>query len=77
MNVSGHFLKSYQCMEGRDRENAQSSHGQLGGTRSEAQQAFGVGGLTALQAGQVAATAEQIHVKAFQVLLPQKDLTEG
>lgn len=64
-------------MEGRDREDAQSSHGQLGGTRSKAQQAFGVGGFAALQTGQVAPTAEQIHVKPLQVLLPQEDLTEG
>lgn len=63
-------------MEGRNREDVQSSHGQLGGPRSEAQQAFGVGGLAALQAGQVTATAEQIHVKPLQVLLPQEDLKE-
>lgn len=64
-------------MEGGDREDSQSSHGQLGGTRSKAQQAFGVGGFAALQTGQVAAAAEQIHVKPLQVLLPQEDLTEG
>lgn len=64
-------------MEGGDREDSQSSHGQLGGTRSKAQQAFGVGGFAALQTGQVAAAAKQIHVKPLQVLLPQEDLTEG
>lgn len=64
-------------MEGGDGEDSQSSHGQLGGTRSKAQQAFGVGGFAALQTGQVAAAAEQIHVKPLQVLLPQEDLTEG
>ena len=64
-------------MEGRDREDAQSSHGQLGRTRSKTQQAFRVGGFAALQTGQVATTAEQIHVKPLQVLLPQEDLTEG
>lgn len=61
-------------MERGDREDVQSSHSQLGGPRSEAQQAFGVGGLAALQAGQVTAAAEQIHVKPLQVLLPQEDL---
>lgn len=74
--VCGH-LQSYQRMEGGNGEDAQSSHGQLGGTRGEAQQALGVGGLAALQTGQVAAAAEQIHVKPLQVLLPQEDLTEG
>ena len=64
-------------MEGRDREDAQASHHQLGGTRSEAQQAFGVGRFAALQAGQVAPTAEQVHVKPLQVLLPQEDLPQG
>lgn len=61
-------------MERGDREDVQSSHCQFGGPRSEAQQAFGVGGLATLQAGQVTATAEQIHVKPLQVLLPQEDL---
>lgn len=61
-------------MERGDGEDVQPSHGQLGGPRSEAQQPFGVGGLAALQAGQVAAAAEQIHVKTLQVLLPQEDL---
>lgn len=63
-------------MERRDREDVQPSHGQFGGPWSEAQQAFWVGGLAALQAGQVTAAAEQIHVKPLQVLLPQEDLTE-
>ena len=63
-------------MEGGDGEDAQASHGQLGGTRGEAQQAFGVGGFAPLQAGQVAPTAKQIHVKPLQVLLPQEDLNE-
>lgn len=61
-------------MERGDREDVQSSHGQLSGPRSEAQQAFGVGRLAALQAGQVTAAAEEIHVKPLQVLLPQEDL---
>lgn len=53
----------YQCMEGRDWKNAQSAHGQFGGTGGEGQQAFGVGKLATLQAGQVTAEAEQIHVE--------------
>lgn len=77
MRVGASAAETYQCMEGRDREDAQSSHGQLGGTRSKAQQAFGVGGFATLQTGQVAPAAEQIHVKPLQVLLPQEDLTEG
>lgn len=66
----------YQCMEGRDGEDAQASHGQLCGTGGEAQQAFGIGRFTALKAGQVASTAEQIYMKPLQVLLPKEDLPE-
>lgn len=62
-------------MEGRDGEDAQASHGQLCGTGSEAQQAFGIGRFAALKTGQVASTAEQIYMKALQVLLPEEDLT--
>lgn len=61
-------------MEGRDREDAQSSHGHFGGTWRKAQEAFGIGRFAALQARQVAATTEEIHVKPLQVLLPQEDL---
>lgn len=61
-------------MEGRHGEYSQSAHCQLGGARGEGQEAFGVGQLSSLQAGQVAPESEQIHVKVLQVLLPQKDL---
>ena len=61
-------------MEGRDGEYTQPAHRQLGGARGKGQEAFGVGQLTPLQAGQVAPEAEQIHVKLLQVLLPQEDL---
>ena len=64
-------------MEGRDGEDAQSSHGQLGRTRSKTQQAFRVGGFAALQTGQVATTAETIPVKPLPILPPQENLTEG
>ncbi|TNN59056.1 hypothetical protein EYF80_030690 [Liparis tanakae] len=50
-----------ESVEGRDGEDAQSSHGQLGGTRREAQQALGIGRFAALQTGQVAPAAKQIH----------------
>lgn len=66
----------YQCMEGRDGEDAQASHGQFRGTWSKAQQALGIGRFTTLKTGQVASTAEQIYVKPLQVLLPKEDLTE-
>lgn len=64
----------YQCMEGGDREYTQPAHRHLGGARGEGQEAFGVGKLSSLQAGQVALEAKQIHVKLLQVLLPQEDL---
>lgn len=61
-------------MEGGNREDPQSSHGNFCGTRREAQEAFGIGRFTALQTRQVAAAAEEIYVKSLQVLLPQEDL---
>lgn len=45
-------------MEGRDREYSQSAHCQLGGARGKGQEAFGVGQLSSLQAGQVAPESE-------------------
>ena len=63
-------------MEGGDGEDPQASHGQLGGPRGHGQQPLGVGGLAPLQAGQVTAAAEQVHVELLQVLLPQEDLRE-
>lgn len=70
-------LQLYQCVEGGHGEDAQSSHGQLGGSWGKTQQAFRVRWLAALQTGQVAAAAEQIHVKLLQVLLPQEDLQQN
>lgn len=66
----------YQRVEGRDGEDAQAAHGQLGRARGEGQQALGIGQLAALQAGQVTAEAEQVHVELLQVLLPQEDLPD-
>lgn len=54
---------NHQRMKGGDRKDAQSAHGQFGGTRGEGQQAFGVGKFTALQTGQVTAEPKQIHVE--------------
>lgn len=54
---------NHQRMEGRDRKDAQSAHGQFGGSGGEGQQAFGVGKLATLQAGQVTAKPKQIHVE--------------
>lgn len=65
---------AYQGMEGGHGEDAETTHGQFGGTGSESQQAFGVGKFAALQAGQVTAEAKQVHVELLQVLLPQEDL---
>ena len=65
---------SYQGVEGGHGEDAQAAHGQFGGAGGEGQQAFGVGKLAALQAGQVTAEAEQVHVELLQVLFPQEDL---
>lgn len=45
-------------MEGRDREYTQPAHCELGGARSEGQEAFGVGQLSSLQTGQVAPEPE-------------------
>lgn len=70
------WTKSYQGVEGGDREDAQAAHGQFGGARSERQQPLGIGQLASLQAGEVAAEPEQIHVEPLQVLLPQEDLNE-
>lgn len=48
----------YQCMEGRDWEYTQPAHCKLGGAGCEGQEAFWVGQLSSLQAGQVAPEAE-------------------
>lgn len=63
-------------MEGGDWEYTQSAHCQLGGAGGEGQEAFRVGELASLQAGQVTSKAKQIHVKLLQVLLPQEDLQD-
>ena len=70
------WSSSYQGVEGGDGEDPQPAHGQLGGPRGHGQQPLGVWRLPALQAGQVAAAAEQVHVELLQVLLPQEDLRE-
>lgn len=63
-------------MERGDGQDAQPAQGQLGGAAGGGQQALGVGQLPALQAGQVAAHPEQIHVEPLQVLLPLLNLGE-
>lgn len=45
-------------MEGRDGEYTQPAHCELGGARSEGQEAFGVWQLSSLQTGQVAPEPE-------------------
>lgn len=61
-------------MEGGHREDAQASQGSLGGPAGCSQQALGVRQFAALQAGQVTAHPEQVHVKLLQVLLPLLNL---
>lgn len=68
------FLLSHQCVEGGDGEDSQASQGSFGGPAGKREQALGVGQLSTLQAGQVAAHPKQIHVKPLQVLLPLLDL---
>ena len=65
---------SYQSVEGGGREDPQASQGALGGLAGGGQQALGVGQLTALQAGLVAAQPEHLHVQLLQVLVPLLDL---
>lgn len=48
----------YQRMEGWDGEYTQSAHCQFGWAGGKGQEAFGVGQLSSLQAGQVAPEAE-------------------
>lgn len=61
-------------MKGGDREDPQASQSGLRGASCHGQETLGVGELTALQAGQVTAHPEQVHVKLLQVLLPLLDL---
>ena len=61
-------------MKGRHREDSQAGEDDLGGPAGGGQEALGIGLLTALQAGQVAAHAEQVHAKLLQVLLPLLNL---
>lgn len=65
---------TYQSMERGNRQDAQPAQGQLGGATGGGKQALGVWQLPALEAGQIAAHPEQIHVKFLQVLLPLLDL---
>lgn len=61
-------------MERRNGQDAQPAKGQLGGAAGGSKEALGVGQLPALEAGQVAARPEQVHVQLFQILLPLLDL---
>lgn len=61
-------------MERGNRQDAQPAEGQLGGAAGSSKEALRVWQLPALQAGQVAAHPEEIHVKFLQVLLPLLDL---
>lgn len=61
-------------MKGGDREDPQASQSGLRGASCHGQETLGVGELTALQAGQVTAHPEQVHVELLQVLLPLLDL---
>lgn len=67
---------SYQCVKGGDGEHPQAPQGGFGRAAGDGQQALWVGQLAALQAGQVAAHPEQVHVEPLQVLLPLLDLKE-
>lgn len=68
------FFPPYQCVKGRDGENPQAPQACFGRAAGDGQQALWVGQLAALQAGQVAAHPEQVHVEPLQVLLPLLDL---
>lgn len=68
---------THQGVEGGHGEDAQAAHGHLGGAAGEGQQPLGVGQLPALQAGQVTAVPEQVHLELLQVLLPHEDLGQG
>ena len=67
-------LGTYQSVERGNWQDAQPAQGQLGGAAGGSKEALGVRQLPALQAGQIAAHPEQIHVKLLQVLLPLLDL---
>ena len=66
--------ETHQSVEGGNWQDAQPAQGQLGGAAGSSKEALGVRQLPALQAGQIAAHPEQIHVKFLQVLLPLLDL---
>ena len=61
-------------MEGGDREDPQAAQCCFGGAAGGGQEALGIGQLPALQAGQITAHAEEVHVEALQVLLPLLNL---
>lgn len=65
---------TYQSMERGDWQDAQPAKGQLGGAAGSRQETLRVWQLPALQAGQIAAHPEQVHVKFLQVLFPLLDL---
>lgn len=61
-------------MKGRHGEEAKATQSHLGGPAGHGQETLWIGQLTALQAGQVAAHTEQVHVELLQVLFPLLDL---
>lgn len=68
------MVSIYQSMEGWDGEDSQATESGLGGPSGSGQQALRIGRLAALQAGQVTAHPEQLHIKLLQILLPLLDL---
>ena len=65
---------THQGVEGGHGEDPEAAQHRLGWAAGDGQEALGIGELTALQAGQVAAHAEQVHVELLQVLFPLLDL---
>lgn len=61
-------------MEGRHREDSQTSQCAFGGPAGHSKKALGVGKFAALQAGLVATQPKQIQIQFLQVLLPLLDL---
>lgn len=74
-HVSGCWrTETDQRMERGDGEDSQTAKSSFRGTACGGQEALGVGQLSSLQAGQVAAHTEQIDVEPLQVLIPLLDL---
>lgn len=64
-------------MEGGHGEDSEAAQSCFGGAAGGGQEALGIGQLSALQAGQVTAHAEEVHVEALQILLPLLNLWRG